>query len=114
MNSGEHPAALLHLHDVHEPPLVEPVDRRQALGDELAVAAVAAEDVVLGRKREGSADRRTFLADGKMGRALVGEFDSRIGAARLEVAEHRLELADDEHVAENAKEPGVAMTLALL
>ena len=31
-----------------EPPLVEPVDGGQALGDELAVAAVAAEDVVLG------------------------------------------------------------------
>ena len=112
LDGREYAAALLHLHDVHEPPLVEPVDGGQALGDELAVAPVAAEDMVLRGQRQGCADRGTLLADREMRRPLVGELDPRIGAARLEVAEHRLELADDEHVAEDAKKLRVAVPCA--
>ena len=54
-----------------------------------------------------------FLADGEMRRALVGEGDVLIAALGLEGAEHRLELADDHHVAEDLDQRLLAARLAL-
>ena len=45
---------------------LESPDGREALGQDLAVAAVRAVDVVVRRQREGHADGGRFLADGEM------------------------------------------------
>ena len=52
--------------------VVELADGGEALGEDLAVAAVGAEDVVVGRQREGHADGGGLLADGQVGRARGG------------------------------------------
>ena len=51
-------------------------DGGQALGQDLAVAAVGAEDVVVDRQDEGLTDRGGFLADRQVGRAAVVVFDA--------------------------------------
>ena len=104
-------AALVLFHDRLERRRFQPGDRRQPLGDELAVAPVAAEDMVVRLERQRRADRRAFLADREMGRPLVDELDPGIGALRLEGAEHGLELADHHHVAEHAQQRCVAVAL---
>lgn len=88
-------------HDGVEGRLVERPDRRQPLGDELAMAAVRAEDQVPWPQPERGADGHAFLPDGKVGRPLVGKGNAAIGAGRLEGAQHRLEFADDQHVAKH-------------
>ena len=88
-------------------------DGRQALGDEFAMAAVAAEDVVGRIERQRRADGRSLLADGEMRGPSIGEGDVLIAALGLEGAEHRLELADDHHVAEDLDQRLLAARLAL-
>ena len=69
---------------------------------------MAAEDMVAGLERERRADRRAFVADREMRGPLVIVGDARIGAGRLQGAQHGLELADDHHVAERVDQGGVA------
>ena len=104
-------AALVLFHDRLQRRRIQPGDRRQPLGDELAMAAVAAEDVVVGLQRQRRADRRAFLADREMRRPLVDVVDPGIAALRLEGAEHRLEFADDHHVAQHAQQRCIAVAL---
>ena len=106
--------ASITLHHAHEFGPWQLVDRRKSLGDEFAVAAMAAEDMVAGLERERRADRRAFLADREMRRPLVVVGDARIGAGRLQDGQHGLELADDHHVTERIDEGGVAAGQPLL
>ena len=108
------PSVLMLLHDAEERRLVEPFDRRQPLGDELAVTAVAAENVVLGAERQGSADGRAFLPDREVRRPAIGVLDPAIGAARLEFTEHRFEFAHDQHVAQHVDQEPIAAPRAFV
>ena len=89
-------------------------DRRQALGDELAVAAMAAKDLVFGLERQRLADRGALLAEREMRGAFVGVGDVGIGAFGLERGEHRLELAHDQHVAQHLAQRRIAAGGALV
>ncbi len=77
-------------------------DGGEALGEDLAVAAVRAEDVVLGAQEIGLADGGRFLADRQVRRAPVVVLDALVVAFLLDAVEHGLELADDRHVAVDA------------
>ncbi len=57
-----------------------------------------AEDVIVGRQRERHADRRRFLADREVRGTGVIVGDALVGALRLDLVEHGLELADGAHV----------------
>src|SRR5581483_999746 len=54
-------------HDREQVVVAELPDGREALGQDLAVTAMRAEDVVVGGQREGHADRGRLLADGEVG-----------------------------------------------
>ena len=68
------------------------------------MAAVRAEDVVVGREREGHADGRGFLPDGKMGRAEMIVLDALVNALDLDLVEDGFELADGGHVLPDGEE----------
>ena len=107
------PASII-LHQTHKFGPWQLVDRRKSLGDEFAVAAMAAVDMVAGLERERRADRRAFVADREMRGPLVIVGDARIRAGRLQDGQHGLELADDHHVTERIDEGGVAAGQPLL
>ena len=71
----------------------------EALGQDLAVAPVAAEDVVLHAEEERLAHGRSLLADGKVRGPLMDVRDVAVLAQALDLVQHRLELADETHVA---------------
>ena len=81
-------------------------DRREALGDRVAVAAVGARDVVVRPQCRRGADGRPFLADRDVGRAAVVVAGERVVAARAEPDDHLLQLADGEHVVEEVQRAG--------
>jgi hypothetical protein len=98
LGGAERLAAQEALHDRLDPLGRQPPGRGQALGQDLAVAAVRAEDLVLRIERRALPHGRRLLADGEVGRAAVVVGDPAPGAGRLEGVEHALELADDDHV----------------
>ena len=114
LDSPQKRSATKTLHHTQEFGPRQLVDRRESLGDEFAVTAMAAEDMVTGLERERRADRRSFVADREMRRPLVVMGDARIGARRLQGAQHDLELADDHHVTERVEQGGVAAGQPLL
>ena len=79
-------------------------DGGKALGEDFAVAAVAAVDVVIHAEQVGLPDGRGFLADRKVRRAAVVVFDALVAAAELDLVEHVLKRPDDLHVALDAQE----------
>ena len=101
------------LHDLHQGVVAQLGDGREALGQDLAVAAVRAEDEIVGRQVEGHADRRRFLADREVGRAAVVVLDAFVDAFLLDAVEHGLELADGDHVAVDAHQVVRAILLGL-
>ena len=95
----ERVAAEIGLHDPLEIRLVQLVDGRQALGQDLAVTPVATEDVIVHRQEECLAHGGGFLADRKVGGALVDVRDVAVLSLPLDLVQHGLELADEDHVA---------------
>ena len=73
-------AAEVVAHDRMQRLVVELVDGREALGQDLAVGAVRAEDVVVGVEQVRLADRRRFLADREVRRAAVVVRDVLVSA----------------------------------
>jgi len=74
------------------------VDGGHALGQNLAMAAVRTENLVLGLQHHSLADRCTLLSCREVGGTLVGIADPLIHPFLLDGVEHRLKLADEEHV----------------
>ena len=97
-------AAEVAAHDLQQRVVRELLDGGQALGQDLAVAAVGAVDVVVDAEQVGLADGGGFLADGEVGRAAVVVLDALVVAAQLDLVEHVLEGADDLHVALDAQQ----------
>ena len=89
-------------HHSEERVLVEPLDCRKALRDHLAVAAMAAEGVVVHVECRRLADRGRFLADREMRGPRIVVANVGVAARALEEIEHRLELADDDHVTQHS------------
>ena len=70
------------LHDVHQGVVVELADGRHALGQDLAVRAVRAEDVVVDVQQEGLPHRGGLLADRQVRRPLVVVLDALVARPR--------------------------------
>jgi len=87
------------LHDCQQIRLAHLVDRGQALGQDLAVASVGTEDEVLMGQVVGLADRGGLLAHREVRRAGVVVLEAIVGIGGLDRIQHRLEFADDPHVA---------------
>ena len=87
--------------------VIELGDGGEAFGEDFAVRAVRAEDMVIGIEQKRLANRRGFLADREMGRAAVIVFDAHVVAAELDLIEHRLKTADDHHVMLDAQQVGL-------
>ena len=85
------------------------VDRREALGENLAVAAVRPENEVLGRQQVSLSDRGGFLPHRQVRRAGIVVLDAVVGVGRLDRVQHRFELADEAHVAVDAQEVVLAV-----
>ena len=93
---------------------VELVYRGQTLGEYLAVAAVRAECQIVYIKRVSLADRRSLLSDGQVRRTGVVVCNAVVLALGLDLVEHRLELADDAHIAVDAQQIVLFIELFLL
>ena len=89
------------LHDVLKLTIVHLVHGRVALGEDLTVRAVGAEDEVLWAEHEALADVGALLADAQVGGAAVVVLNALPGAGLLDGVEHRLEGAHDDHVVEH-------------
>ena len=98
---GEGLAAEEALHDALELALVHLVHGRVALGEDLAVGAVGAEDEVLGLQHKALTDVGALLADAQVSGAAVVVLDAFPLAGLLDGVEHRLEGAHDDHVVEH-------------
>ncbi len=77
----------------------------EALGQDLAVAAVRAEDEVVRLEAGALADRGGLLAGGKVGGAAMVVLDAVPGALGLDLVQHGLELAHSDHVGPYRHEP---------
>ena len=102
LDDAQRRAVHVALHDRGQRVVAQLLDGREALGQDLAVAAMRAEDEVVGRQVVGLSDHRRLLADGEMGRATMVVFDALVDALFLDAVEHGLELANDDHVAIDA------------
>ena len=105
MNHAERRPVKVILHNACQAFAAEILDRAQPFGDDFAVAAVAAEHVVMHLEVDALPDGGAFLPYGKMGRACVGIGDGIIRAQLLNVVEHGLKFANERHVAVNAQQP---------
>ena len=101
LSVGEGLAAEEALHDALELALVHLVHGRVALGEDLAVRAVRAEDEVIGGEHKALTDVGALLADTEVGGAAVVVLDTLPLAGLLDGVEHRLEGAHDDHVVEH-------------
>ena len=99
LDDSQHRAVQVGLHDLGQRGVVQLGDGGEALGQDLAVAAVRAKDEVVGRQVVRLADRGRFLADGEVRRAAVVVLDALVDAFLFDAVQHGLELADGEHVA---------------
>ena len=71
LNGAQQIALLMRFHDAREILRREFGDGGQALGDELAMAPMAAENMVLRRERQRGTNGRALLAERKMGWAFI-------------------------------------------
>ena len=106
---GQGLAAEEALHDALKLALIHLVHGRVALGEDLAVGAVRAEDEVIGRQHVALADVGALLADAQVGGAGVVVLDAFPGAGLLDGVEHRLEGTHDDHVVEHLDHALVAV-----
>ena len=83
-----------------------PADRRESLGDGVAVAAVRARDVVVDAEQAARSHGRCLLADRDVRRAAVLVARKGIVATRPQADDHLLQLANGEHVVEQLERPG--------
>lgn len=87
------------VHDLLEALVVQQLDRAQTLGENFAVAAVRSENEVVDVEHIGHADGCGFLTGRQVGGARVVVLDAVVSSGRLDELQHRLELADHDHVA---------------
>ena len=103
-DDGQHGAAQKFFHYVVQLVVVQLMDGRKPLGDDLAVAAVRAEGIVAVVQAIRLADRRCLLTDGEVRGAGVVVVDAIVRVLGLDFVEHELKLADGAHVVVDAHE----------
>ena len=92
------------LHYVVKLSVVELLDRGKTLCENFAVAAVGAEREIVDIEAVRLTDRGRLLTDRKVSGTGVVVLDAVVDALYLDLVEHRLEFADDAHIAVNAEE----------
>ena len=110
----QHSAAAEILHCAVKLVFTELFNRSESFGEDVAVVAVRAEDEVPGVKRVSRSDRGRLLADREVSGSGVVVFDSVVDRVRLDLREHRLELAYHAHIAVNPQHVGFREELLLL
>ncbi len=100
LHRSEDGAVQVRPHDPQQLRVAHLPDRGEALGQNLAMAAVRAVDVVVGRQRVGHSDGRRFLAHRKMSRAPMVVGDPFVGSLKLDFVDDRFELANGAHILE--------------
>jgi hypothetical protein len=114
LNRAQKRAVRVGAHDLEQVVVAQLSNGGKALGENLAVAAVRAEDVVVGRERKRHPDRRRFLPDREMGRPGMGVGDPLVRAFRLDLLQRRLELANAAHVLPDVQQIGSGEARRLL
>ena len=114
LNYLENASAEEFLHDVVKLFIGELVDGGKSLCKDLAVAAVRTEGKVVDVEAVGFTYCRCFLTERKVSRAGVVVFNAVVNALGLDLVEHGLELADDTHVAVDAKHIVLGVDLLFL
>ena len=102
------------LHDVHQFLVGHLLDAGEALGQNLGVGPVGAEDDVVLVQQIGLADTGGLLAQGQVGGTGIGGLDAVVVGLGLNQGEHMLELAENGDVAVNADQVGVGVVGPLL
>src|SRR5262249_27831035 len=85
-------------HNRHQLAVAQTPNCREAFSENLAVAAVRSEDVILGAESESHPDGRGLLANGKMSRAGVIVGYGLVGAFGFDLVEAGLKFANGAHV----------------
>ncbi len=101
------------LHDVQQLFLTQLSDRAHAFRQDLTVTAVGTEDLVIRVEDHRLSDRGAFLTGGEVGRTEVLVGDSLVHSFFLDHVEHRLELANQEHIVIDANQALLAIGLEL-
>ena len=91
-------------HDFEQSRIAELTYGGESLGQNFTVAAVRAENMVLGSQRESHTDGGGFLSDGEVRRTGVIVGDALIGALGLDLVENGFEFADAAHVPPDIQE----------
>ena len=100
LNDAESFAAEVIFHGGEEGGVIQLLDGGQTFGEDFAMGAVGAVDVVVGVEQVHLTDGGGFLADGEVGGAAVVVFDIvELCTGFLDGVEHEFEAADDHHVA---------------
>ena len=113
LGEGERLTVEERLHDVLDLRGVELAGRGEALGEDLAVAAVRAEQEVLRVELRGLADDGRLLPDREVCGAAVVVLDAVPRAGGLDRVEHGLELPHGDHVVQDVDEPLLAVLVEL-
>ncbi len=92
------------LHDLHQTRVVQCVDRRQSLGQNLPVTAMAAVDVVVEAQMKRLTDRRRLLPDRQVGRPVMSARNAPVGVVELDLIQHGLKAANQDHVSLHPKQ----------
>ncbi len=98
LDRTEQGAVRVGLHDGLELAIAELPDRGKALREDLAVAAMGSEDVIVGRQRKRHPHCRRLLPDRQMGRPGMVVGHALVGALGLDLLKRRLELPNSAHV----------------
>ncbi len=101
-------------HDGKQVLVLHLVDGGHAFGQNLAMAAVRAENLVLGLQHHRLADRCTLLSCREMGGTFVVVADPLIHPFLLDGVKHRLKLADEKHVIVGTDQAVLSVQLELL
>ena len=102
------------LHDVHKLLVAHLLDAAEALGQNLGVASVGSEDIVILIQQIGLTDAGCFLAQGQVGRAGIGGVDAVVAGLSLDQVQHVLELAENGDIAVDADQIRIGEVGALL
>ena len=99
LDDGKRAPAEEVFHDLHELRVIENLDGTQPFCDDLAVAAVGAECVIVQREFIRCSHVGCFLTDAKVRRAGMVILHAAIFVGGLDEVEHGLKLADIRHIA---------------
>ena len=102
------------LHDLHQLLIAQLLNAAQALGQNFAVAAVAAEGVIAPVQQVGLSHGGGLLSQGQVGGAGIGGLDAVVDALGLDLVQHGLKFPQDGDVPPDAYQVLVPQLLPLI